>query len=368
MKILIVSDDLFVGGAAKNVVDVANELLQRGHDVTVASGEGEYCNRLHYSIRHHLLPIYHKNTQIKNYAGIVLSYTLLYGLIKKNNYEIVHTNKRITNALVEYMPLSTGVHHVTHYHNTFSDKKIFTSFGHFTICCSNTARNSLIKNYRFKEERSIVIHYGITPFRQYNSVEKVPIYKELGINPMEKVIASIGLFAPYKDRKNLIRAIALLQQIRNGRMPHFLIQGYGPEEDLLQKMIIEYRLQQFVKLLPYDYNVESVMNIADFMIINSSESEGFPIVILEGASIGKIHIGTMVGGIGEFIEDGVTGKMIPPKDPVVLANTIQQLLDQPQEIEKMGQNAKNLFYTNYTLQAMIDKIEKVYTNVLQNKK
>jgi glycosyltransferase involved in cell wall biosynthesis len=102
------------------------------------------------------------------------------------------------------------------------------------------------------------------------------------------------------------------------------------------------------------------------MVLNSRDSEGFPFVILEAASIGKMHIGTTVGGIPEFIKDGETGILVPPGNPEALAVAIRSMIDNPQESIRLGKNAKQEYASRFTLDTMVDAIENVYRSVKQH--
>jgi glycosyltransferase involved in cell wall biosynthesis len=365
MKILIVSDDLFPGGAAQHAIDLSNALVQRGHSVTAATGRGEYRSRFVTGIHHCHLPLY-TDQQRKSIHGTFASYRILRKLISHNAYDIVHTHKRITNALVRAMTLPGATRHITHFHNSFIDKRLFTFFGDYSICCSHAVRNVMIERFGCPVDRSATVHYGIDGFREYYLEEKHRIFDLLCIPRSKKVISSIGLFAPYKDRKNLVRAIALLSDTGFPRDFIFVIQGYGEEEREIQRMIAQWHLTDVVTIVKHDFKTEAIMNISEFMVLNSRDSEGFPFVILEAASIGKMHIGTTVGGIPEFIKDGETGILVPPGNPEALAVAIRSMIDNPQESIRLGKNAKQEYASRFTLDTMVDAIENVYRSVKQH--
>lgn len=60
-----------------------------------------------------------------------------------------------------------------------------------------------------------------------------------------------------------------------------------------------------------------------------SRSESFGIAALEALGIGAPVVASRVGGIPEFLEDGVHGLLVPPGDSAVLAGAIVRLLDDP---------------------------------------
>lgn len=360
MNIFMITDDLFPGGAAKHVVELANGLQRRGHHVTVAAGAGEYRTRLDTGIPFHHLLLYDESSLRKSFSGIVQAIVMLKRLIDKERYEIIHSHKRVTNAIVSLIPRPYGAKHITSVHNLFTDKKLFTRFGDHTICCSEAVRRSVIDRYGCPEHRATTIHYGVHPFSEYSAEKKKEVLKELEIPESKIVISSIGLFSPYKDRKGFIRAVALIKERENISQVQFILQGYGNEQQELEQLIHRLHLEENIKLVPHDFSSEAIMNISQFLVLNSKDQEGFPIVILEAASIGKMHIGTSVGGIQEFILQEKTGVIIPPQSPEHLASEIIRFIKNPAECRRMGENARESFFSNFGIETMIDRIEGVY--------
>ena len=114
----------------------------------------------------------------------------------------------------------------------------------------------------------------------------------------------------------------------------------GNQEANLKNLVNKLQLNDAILFVDSMFDVEALFNISEFMILNPIHREGFGIVMLEAASIGKMHIGTRIGGIPEFIEDDITGKLVDPGNPEQLADAIMYLLNNPQEYRRMGLNAK----------------------------
>lgn len=68
----------------------------------------------------------------------------------------------------------------------------------------------------------------------------------------------------------------------------------------------------------------------------ASRAEIFGYVVLESMASGVATIGTNVGGIPEIIRDGQNGLLVPPGDPVALADAVERLLDDPALCEALG--------------------------------
>jgi glycosyltransferase involved in cell wall biosynthesis len=71
-----------------------------------------------------------------------------------------------------------------------------------------------------------------------------------------------------------------------------------------------------------------------------SESEGLGRVIFEAMAAGTPAIGSQVGGIPEMIKHGVTGFLVPAKDPAALADSLRWMLEHPREARQMGERAR----------------------------
>src|SRR5205085_10558873 len=68
--------------------------------------------------------------------------------------------------------------------------------------------------------------------------------------------------------------------------------------------------------------------------------EPFGLTPLEAMACGRPVIGSNVGGIKFTVQDGQTGRLVPPRDPEALADCLQTLLEQPALREQMGQAAR----------------------------
>ena len=63
--------------------------------------------------------------------------------------------------------------------------------------------------------------------------------------------------------------------------------------------------------------------------------EGFGLVFLEAMAQGLPVIGGATGGIPDAVEDGVTGRLVPPDDPAALARVVGELLGDPRQCQRL---------------------------------
>ena len=75
-------------------------------------------------------------------------------------------------------------------------------------------------------------------------------------------------------------------------------------------------------------------------------------------------VATEVGGVPELVEDGVTGFLIPPRDPDASAEALQRLIADPELRRRMGQAGREKALREFTLDRMLQETERVYEEVL----
>ena len=98
---------------------------------------------------------------------------------------------------------------------------------------------------------------------------------------------------------------------------------------------------------------------------NTSYSESFPYVILEGGVFKKPIIASNVGGVKDLVIDGETGLLFEPGDTDTLSEHILTLVENEQLRKKMGWNLYNRIKQFYTSERMADKHIFIYQRILE---
>ncbi|MFA6469377.1 MAG: glycosyltransferase family 4 protein [Bacteroidota bacterium] len=366
MNILFITDELSPGGVPAHVIDVANYMHHAGNVVTVAATPGNYRVKLDQNIRFVPLSLLHVGTFKKNFTGIVPSIYRLLQLCKNSRFDIIHSHTRYSQLVAAIVASVFSVSLITSYHNTFSKKKKISVFGDYVICCGETVRKVVVDDFGANPKKTRTVYNGINAFRNYDDNEIQNIRTTLNIPTDARVISSTAQFRTSKDRESLIRAFHRV--IQNGEFKNtiLLLQGHGELEEYLRSLVKQLGLQEKIIFIDSMYNVEAIMNISEFMVLNSLQ-EGFSIVLLEGGSIGKPYIGSNISEITEFIEDGVNGLLVPPKNPEALAEAIKYLLKNPDKTHEYGQNAIKKYQALFTRQRMMDELLEVYHMVINKK-
>jgi glycosyltransferase involved in cell wall biosynthesis len=94
--------------------------------------------------------------------------------------------------------------------------------------------------------------------------------------------------------------------------------------------------------------------------VQSSVSEGMSNVLLEYMAAGRPMAVTAVGATPEALEDGVHGRLVPPRDPAALAAAILDLLRDPERAARLGTAARARVEERFTAARMVRRMEDLY--------
>ncbi len=169
--------------------------------------------------------------------------------------------------------------------------------------------------------------------------------------------------ARFVDRKGLPDLLRAMQEpaLRLGAM-RLEIVGSGTQEGDLRKLTSSLGIAERVTFLG-SLDRESVaerLRRADIFVLAPS-SEAFGNAFAEALASGLPIVGTKVGGIPEFIEDGVNGLLVPSGDPQRLAGALQTLASDPQRRLDMGSRNREKALT----QLSWDRVAACYMDVYQ---
>jgi glycosyltransferase involved in cell wall biosynthesis len=182
--------------------------------------------------------------------------------------------------------------------------------------------------------------------------------ERLGIEPDSFVILYSGRFHRQKGVRYLLEAFVLLKERYSSDFPLLLLlAGDGPEREALEAKFGNV-LGDSCRFLGHREDMPDLLAATDLFVLPSLW-EGCPMVILEAWAAGVPVIATDVPGTRDLIRDGENGLLVPPKDPVALAEAIERLWKDPPLREQLvtgGYESLDL----YRLDEMTGRICRVY--------
>ncbi len=178
------------------------------------------------------------------------------------------------------------------------------------------------------------------------------------------IIAFIGRLIDGKGTHDLITALSLSQRTDVVT----LIIGGGPEEARLKKMTAEYHLTDqvvFFGNLPFEEAI-SILKTAH-IVVNPSYTEGLPTSVTESALCHKAIIATDVGGTPEVISGNNDGFLIPPRQPKLIAEKLELLIEDRELRATFAQNAFESVKSKFDWDHSARQYLAVFAQLLNNK-
>jgi glycosyltransferase involved in cell wall biosynthesis len=136
--------------------------------------------------------------------------------------------------------------------------------------------------------------------------------------------------------------------------------GDGPESAALQALSGELGVQDRVRFLGLQSQVEPYMQAADAFVCPSLWAEAAGLVNIEAQACGLPVLASRVGGVPEYVMDGVSGLLFPPGDAEALAGAVRSLLDNPARFREMGRAARELAVERFSAPARLNEYLDVY--------
>ncbi len=134
--------------------------------------------------------------------------------------------------------------------------------------------------------------------------------------------------------------------------------GQGPQEAETRQLRDDLGLGDRVILTGFRDDAVRVMGACDVFTL-ASQWEGLPVALMEALALGLPVVATNVGGVGEEMHDGVDALLVPPRDPVALADGIERVVMDPLLRERLSAAASKRA-TDFDVRRAVDRIEAVY--------
>jgi phosphoheptose isomerase len=235
-------------------------------------------------------------------------------------------------------------------------------------------REDLLRLYNANPERISVIPCGFDPNELW-AIDKIRARLTLGLPPDEFIVLQLGRMVPRKGVDNVIRAFACLQKQCSKPIRLLIVGGEADQPDpqltpeigrlqaIAQELGIASQLtflgRRGREVLKYFYSAADVF-------VTTPWYEPFGITPIESMACGTPVIGANVGGIKFTVKEGETGYLVPPNEPEILADRLLYLLNHPQLMSLLGQQAIRRSQEYFTWQKVTTAVAAVYEEVLHD--
>lgn len=376
IKVLQVITKLVVAGAQEHLMYLCDLLNKERYQVKVLSGtesrnesdmNKEFKKR---KIQVELLPQLIREI---NPLQDLLAFTKMIAYMKKERFDIVHTNSSKAGILgrlaarLANVPVIIHTAHGWAHHNQMSKfrrgfyitlEKMAEKFTHKIIAVSDLNIKKALADKIGNRSKYLTIRSGIdlTKFDR-SAIDVEQEKRKLNIDPSDKVVGSIIRFSEQKAPADFIRMANEI--LKKNPQVRFLLVGDGPLSEQIRNLITHYGISEKVILTGIRKDIPELLAVMDVFALTSLW-EGLPRVILQAMAMGLPVVATRVDGIPEAVKHGENGFLVPPKDFSAMAQRALQLLEYEDLAKKMGERGRKMVYPEFCVKNMVRKTEDLY--------
>lgn len=212
-----------------------------------------------------------------------------------------------------------------------------------------------------KSKKDISIPYGIPDIYPSDLTKGM---KQLG-DPFE--ILFVGLLNSTKGEGYIVDAISILE--KKGYNIHLKLAGKFETLEYEEAFYSKLKSLDLVKNVQYlgvitgKAKQDAFFNADLFCFPSFFVSESFGVVLLEAMIFKLPIIATRWRGIQSVVEDGKNGFLVDIKEANQIADKIEFFLNNPEQLEIMGEYSRELYSKKYNLDSYINNLEQAFINI-----
>lgn len=279
----------------------------------------------------------------------------------RGGYDLVHIHKPFDFPLAVSVKRAMGaaIVYSSHGRDFFpGDRRFLGAIDAMTACSAFNARE-------------VAARYGVAPTVIYNGVDTArfrplpddgALRRRLGIGAAPLALHA-GRLVRWKGTVDAVRAIALLG---DATPVHLAIAGGGPEAGRLRDAARALGIAERVHLLgtvPHAA-LPAYYAAADVVVGTSFANETFGMAIAEASACARPVVATAFGGFPEVVRDGVTGLLVPPRDPAALAAALAALRADRARAQRMGEAGRAFVAAQFAWPVVTERVLRVYRGAM----
>lgn len=203
-----------------------------------------------------------------------------------------------------------------------------------------------------------VIPNGIEP-RNGAAIERDEALRRLQVPGDHRLVLAVGRLWPQKRYRDLIWAAELLATLREDTT--FVVIGDGPQSGELLRHRDALTLPERVRFAGQRSDVAELLPHADVFWIGS-EYEGQSNSVIEAMQAGLPVVASDIPGNRDLVEHDQTGRLVEVGDAVDFARQTHQLLENPEELRRLGDAARQRIESQFTVSEMVRGHQQLYSS------
>ncbi|MBK6939785.1 MAG: glycosyltransferase family 4 protein [Planctomycetes bacterium] len=214
------------------------------------------------------------------------------------------------------------------------------------------------------DARKIEVVYGSFDVERFTPTagDRERVRTELGLDAATALVVQVGHLNRKKAPRTFVRTIHALTKLEPDVVG--VLVGKGKLRKRCEELAAELGLGDRLRLLGFRRDVQDLYAAADVVVNSSTDSEGLTGVLREALAMGRPVVATAVDGNPELVRPGVTGLLVPPRDPGAMADAIAQLVQDRDRAATMARAGRELVLSLMHPDVRVAHTEAVYRSVL----
>jgi glycosyltransferase involved in cell wall biosynthesis len=368
MNIVLAIQDLNVGGAERQVLELSTGLKTLGHNVTIcclntrgvlaeeAMGRGIEVVCLNKKHKYDFRIIFRLVKLLKQKKADVLQ-TYLFGADLWGRLA-----GRLAGVKVLLTSNRSGGRHYEKKEYWFD--RLLWPLADGIISNTQSGRELLHHKLKIPLEKLYFVPNGYN-FNKFNNLPaRNEVRRELSLSDSDYVAVITGSLKPIKNHKMLIEAAKVISKKYNNI--RYLIVGKGPLEKELIALVENYGLKKQIIFTGQRLDIPRLLSSADMGVL-TSKWEGYSNSIMEYMVAGLPVVATDVGGVRDLVSPDKTGYLVPSGDAPAMAQKIVELFNAPEKAEEMGRAGKEWVHQNCDFQILALKVTEICDSIVKRK-
>lgn len=227
------------------------------------------------------------------------------------------------------------------------------------IAVSNNIARRLRDSLRLPGEKLRVVRNGIPIVGRVRPRDDC-LRKRLSSGANRPLVLTIARLHEHKGLKYLLEAATMVPDAV------FVLAGEGPDRVALEAQARALGLTNRIAFLGFRADISDLLAACDLFVLPSLV-EGTPLSVMEAAAAERPVVATEIGGTNELVSHGVTGLLVPPRDPRALAEAMQTVLTDRTLADRFAAAGRARALQEFQGDHMVRRVSEIYSEVLASR-
>ncbi|MDI6642077.1 MAG: glycosyltransferase family 4 protein [Elusimicrobiota bacterium] len=351
-----------IGGGEISLLELLSKLnKERFHPIVVCPYRGDLAEEVEkLNIEVKIIPM----TSLKKFNFYLFVYSIdkIIKILKENNISLVHTNGSrctIYSGIACKITKTPIIWHVRILESDGLLDRFLAKISTLIIVNSNAVKKRF---YWLTNKNKIEVVYNGIDLPKFNEPSKSQdIRNNFHIDTKRPLITTIGRLDWYKAHEYLLRSVKIVKE----SIPNvlLLLVGDGDRKEYLKNLSKQLRIDENVIFTGKRKDIDNILHASDLFVL-SSVSEGFGRSAVEAMACRKPVVATKVGGLSEVVKDGITGRLVQPRNPQALAKAIIEILLDKRKAENMGIAGRKRTEELFSIERNVNKTQEIYERLI----